>query len=73
MISILQLSHAMSLPSFSVSFVVVPLAMNARAALTAFLPASQKSERSASLTFSEVYISLSLSPTSPPKLTLYIE
>ncbi|EYU28050.1 hypothetical protein MIMGU_mgv1a023246mg [Erythranthe guttata] len=53
--SILQLSYAMGLPSFGISFVIVPLAMNARAALTAFLPASQKSERSASLTFSEIY------------------
>ncbi|KAK4485287.1 hypothetical protein RD792_007920 [Penstemon davidsonii] len=55
MVSILQLSYAMSLPSFCISFVVVPLAMNGRAAITAILPASHKSERTASLTFSEIY------------------
>ncbi|KAL0398512.1 UNVERIFIED_CONTAM: hypothetical protein Sradi_2194500 [Sesamum radiatum] len=56
--SILQLSYAMRLSSFSISFVIVPLAMNARAAITALLPAKQKNERSASLTFSEVSLSL---------------
>ncbi|KAI3456189.1 hypothetical protein Pfo_012852 [Paulownia fortunei] len=55
MVSILQLSYAMRFPSFSISFVIVPLAMNARATITALLPASQKSERTASLTFSEIY------------------
>ncbi|KZV57548.1 hypothetical protein F511_03008 [Dorcoceras hygrometricum] len=52
---ILQLSFSMSLPSFCISFVVVPFAMNARALIAAILPASHKSERSASLTFSEIY------------------
>ncbi|KAL6546537.1 hypothetical protein OROMI_022258 [Orobanche minor] len=55
MVSILQLSHAMRFPSFSISFVIVPLAMNARAVITAIFPASQKSKRTASLTFSEIY------------------
>ncbi|GFQ05346.1 hypothetical protein PHJA_002678700 [Phtheirospermum japonicum] len=55
MVSILQLSYAMSFPSFSISFVIVPLAMNARAVLAAIFPASQKSKRTASLTFSEIY------------------
>ncbi|KAL2244396.1 UNVERIFIED_CONTAM: Sodium/calcium exchanger NCL1 [Sesamum indicum] len=55
MTSILQLSYAMRLSSFSISFVIVPLAMNARTAITALLPAKQKNERSASLTFSEIY------------------
>ncbi|KAL3643493.1 hypothetical protein CASFOL_014308 [Castilleja foliolosa] len=55
MVSILQLSHAMSFPSFSISFVIVPLAMNARAVIAAIFPASQKSKRTASLTFSEIY------------------
>ncbi|PIN05807.1 Calmodulin and related proteins (EF-Hand superfamily) [Handroanthus impetiginosus] len=53
--SILQLSHAMRLSSFSISFVVVPMAMNARVAIKALFPASQKSRRTASLTFSEIY------------------
>ncbi|XP_073146437.1 sodium/calcium exchanger NCL-like [Henckelia pumila] len=52
---ILELSSSMSLPSFCISFVIVPFAMNARALLAAILPASHKSERSASLTFSEIY------------------
>ncbi|KAL2494933.1 sodium/calcium exchanger family protein/calcium-binding EF hand family protein [Forsythia ovata] len=53
--SILQLSHSMNVPSFAISFVVVPLAMHARAAIAAISPASHKSEKSASLTFSEIY------------------
>ncbi|KAL8468164.1 hypothetical protein ACS0TY_031417 [Phlomoides rotata] len=55
MTSILELSFAMKFPSFIISFVVVPCAMNLRAALTALFPASQKNERTASLTFSEIY------------------
>ncbi|XP_022894025.1 sodium/calcium exchanger NCL2-like [Olea europaea var. sylvestris] len=53
--NILQLSHSMNVPSFAISFVVVPLAMNCRAAIAAISPASHKSEKSASLTFSEIY------------------
>ncbi|GER24468.1 calcium-binding EF-hand family protein [Striga asiatica] len=53
--SILQLSYAMGFPSFSISFVIVPFAMNARAVLAAIFPASQKSTITASLTFSEIY------------------
>ncbi|CAI9783707.1 unnamed protein product [Fraxinus pennsylvanica] len=53
--SILQLSYSMNVPSFAISFVVVPLAMNCRAAIAAISPASHKSEKSASLTFSEIY------------------
>ncbi|CAA0817833.1 sodium/calcium exchanger family protein / calcium-binding EF hand family protein [Striga hermonthica] len=53
--SILQLSYAMGFPSFSISFVIVPFAMNARAVLAAIFPASQKSTLTASLTFSEIY------------------
>ncbi|XP_073038474.1 sodium/calcium exchanger NCL-like [Primulina eburnea] len=53
--SILGLSFSMNLPSFCIAFVIVPLAMNARALIAALLPASRKSERSASLTFSEIY------------------
>lgn len=57
MTSILQLSFAMKFPSFIISFVVVPCAINVRGALSALFPASQKSERTASLTFSEVSLS----------------
>ncbi|KAL2494931.1 sodium/calcium exchanger family protein/calcium-binding EF hand family protein [Forsythia ovata] len=53
--SILQLSYAMRVPSFSISFVIVPLAMNMRTLIEAIFPASKKSEKTASLTFSEIY------------------
>ncbi|KAH6777718.1 hypothetical protein C2S52_006683 [Perilla frutescens var. hirtella] len=53
--NILQLSNAMNFPSFIISFVVVPIAMNARAAIAALLPASKKREDTASLIFSEIY------------------
>ncbi|KAL1537815.1 sodium/calcium exchanger NCL-like [Salvia divinorum] len=51
--AILELSNAMNFPSFVVSFVVVPLAMNGRVALTALLPSAR--QRKSSLTFSEIY------------------
>ncbi|KAL2494764.1 sodium/calcium exchanger family protein/calcium-binding EF hand family protein [Forsythia ovata] len=53
--SILQLSYTMRVPSFSISFVIVPLAMNTRTAIEALFPAGKKSENTASLTFSEIY------------------
>ncbi|XP_057764345.1 sodium/calcium exchanger NCL1-like [Salvia miltiorrhiza] len=53
--NILQLSNAMGFPSFIISFLVVPLAMNARTAVAAILPASKKSQETASWTFSEIY------------------
>ncbi|CAI9783712.1 unnamed protein product [Fraxinus pennsylvanica] len=53
--SILQLSYAIRVPSYSISFVIVPLAMNTRTLIEAIFPASKKSERTASLTFSEIY------------------
>ncbi|CAA3017990.1 sodium calcium exchanger NCL-like [Olea europaea subsp. europaea] len=56
--SILQLSYAMSVPSFSISFVIVPLAMNARILIEAIFPVSKKTEKTASLTFSEIYSSV---------------
>ncbi|KAG8369841.1 hypothetical protein BUALT_Bualt14G0055600 [Buddleja alternifolia] len=55
MVNILELSYAMSLPSFCISFVIVPLAMNAQVAMTALWRASEKTEGTASLTFSEIY------------------
>lgn len=53
-ISIEDLSDAMGMPSFLIPFVMVPLALNARMAIAAIFPASQKSSKTASLTFSEV-------------------
>ncbi|KAL2475260.1 sodium/calcium exchanger family protein/calcium-binding EF hand family protein [Abeliophyllum distichum] len=53
--SILQLSYAMRVPSFSISFVIVPLAMNMRTLIEAIFPASKKTENTANLTFSEIY------------------
>ncbi|KAL2494918.1 Sodium/calcium exchanger NCL2 [Forsythia ovata] len=55
---ILQLSYTMRVPSFSISFVIVPLAMNTRTVIEALFPAGKKSEKTASLTFSEVSPSL---------------
>ncbi|XP_019175856.1 PREDICTED: uncharacterized protein LOC109171183 [Ipomoea nil] len=54
-ISIQQLSDAMGIPSFLIPFVVVPLALNTRMAVSAIFPISQKSSKTASLTFSEIY------------------
>ncbi|KAI7743722.1 hypothetical protein M8C21_002228, partial [Ambrosia artemisiifolia] len=53
--SVQNVSNSATIPSFFVSFVLVPLATNARAAITAIKTASQKKERTTSLTFSEIY------------------
>ncbi|PHU19095.1 hypothetical protein BC332_10246 [Capsicum chinense] len=53
--SIENLSEAIGMPSFLIPFVIVPLALNARMALAAIFPASQKSSKTSSLTFSEIY------------------
>ncbi|KAG8385478.1 hypothetical protein BUALT_Bualt03G0049500 [Buddleja alternifolia] len=53
--SIQQFSDAIGVPSFFISFVIVPVAINARSAILAIFPASQKSSRTSSLTFSEIY------------------
>ncbi|XP_057764340.1 sodium/calcium exchanger NCL-like [Salvia miltiorrhiza] len=53
--SIQQFSHAIGVPAFFVSFVVVPISLNALSAISAIFPASQKSSRTSSLTFSEIY------------------
>ncbi|XP_060193293.1 sodium/calcium exchanger NCL-like [Lycium barbarum] len=55
MISTNDLSDDMGMPSFLIPFVMVPLALNARMAIAAIFPASQKSSKTASLTFSEIY------------------
>ncbi|KAM3394076.1 hypothetical protein P3S68_003077 [Capsicum galapagoense] len=53
--NIQKLSETIGIPSFLIPFVIVPLALNARMALAAIFPASQKSSKTSSLTFSEIY------------------
>ncbi|KAH7837328.1 hypothetical protein Vadar_012607 [Vaccinium darrowii] len=53
--SILDLSIALGLPTFYISFVIIPFALKLKLAVSAIFPASQKSLRTASLTFSEIY------------------
>lgn len=52
--SVQNVSNSATVPSFFISFILVPLATNARAAVSAIQTASQKKERTTSLTFSEV-------------------
>lgn len=58
--SILDLSTALGLPTFYISFVIIPFALKFKMAVSAIFPASQKSEKTASLTFSEVFLPLNL-------------
>lgn len=58
--SILDLSIALGLPTFYISFVIIPFALKFKLAVSAIFPASQKSLRTASLTFSEVSLPLNL-------------
>ncbi|XP_059284905.1 sodium/calcium exchanger NCL2-like [Lycium ferocissimum] len=53
--SIRKLSEEIGMPSFLIPFVIVPVALNARMAIAAIFPASQKCSKTASLTFSEIY------------------
>ncbi|KAL8235415.1 hypothetical protein R6Q59_021515 [Mikania micrantha] len=48
-------STATSIPSFFISFIFLPLATNSSEAVSAVIFASRKKQRSASLTFSELY------------------
>ncbi|XP_076907091.1 sodium/calcium exchanger NCL-like [Bidens hawaiensis] len=48
-------SAATSIPSFFISFIALPLATNSSEAVSAIIFASRKKQRSASLTFSELY------------------
>ncbi|KAM7277885.1 hypothetical protein ACFE04_005019 [Oxalis oulophora] len=48
-------SSATSIPSFFISFIVLPLATNSSEAVSAIIFASRKKIRTASLTFSELY------------------
>ncbi|PWA89141.1 sodium/calcium exchanger membrane region, EF-hand domain pair [Artemisia annua] len=53
--SVQNVSTGANIPSFFVSFILVPLATNARAAISAIKTANQGKERTTSLTFSELY------------------
>ena len=55
-----EFSTAVNIPSFLVSYVVIPLALNYRQTLRAITSARQKTEKAISLTFSEVYFSPNL-------------
>ncbi|KAF8409001.1 hypothetical protein HHK36_005072 [Tetracentron sinense] len=48
-------SSATSIPSFFISFIALPLATNSSEAVSALIFASRKKQRTASLTFSEIY------------------
>ncbi|KAK8527463.1 hypothetical protein V6N13_085293 [Hibiscus sabdariffa] len=48
-------SSATSIPSFFISFIALPLATNSSEAVSAIIFASRKKQRTASLTFSELY------------------
>ncbi|GJX30077.1 sodium/calcium exchanger NCL-like protein [Tanacetum coccineum] len=48
-------SAATNIPSFFISFIVLPLATNSSEAVSAIIFATRKKQRSASLTFSELY------------------
>ncbi|KAK3207018.1 hypothetical protein Dsin_021064 [Dipteronia sinensis] len=53
--SLQELSTAVNIPSFLVSYVVIPLALSSRQALKTVTSARQKTENAVSLTFSEIY------------------
>ncbi|XP_076906851.1 sodium/calcium exchanger NCL1-like [Bidens hawaiensis] len=53
--SVQNVSNSATIPSFFISFILVPLATNSRAAISAIQTASQRKERTTSLTFSEIY------------------
>ncbi|XP_016571827.1 sodium/calcium exchanger NCL2 isoform X2 [Capsicum annuum] len=57
--NIIRLAQAIGVPSFFLSFVIVPLAVNARTAITAITllsSANKQSSTTSSLTFSEIYV-----------------
>ncbi|KAI3774956.1 hypothetical protein L1987_49521 [Smallanthus sonchifolius] len=53
--SVQNVSSVANIPSFFISFILVPLATNARAAISAVQTTNQRKERTTSLTFSELY------------------
>ncbi|XP_059309436.1 sodium/calcium exchanger NCL1-like isoform X3 [Lycium ferocissimum] len=61
--NIIRLARAIGVPSFFLSFVIVPLAINARTAITAITllsSANQQTSTTSSLTFSEIYVGVIL-------------
>ena len=56
-----EFSSAVNIPSFTISYVVIPVAMNYREAMGAIKSARLKTKQSISLTFSEVHFSLNFS------------
>ncbi|XWS18476.1 hypothetical protein CRYUN_Cryun32bG0046700 [Craigia yunnanensis] len=55
MTTLVDFSTSVNIPSFLVSYVVIPLALSFRLALRAITSVGQKTEKAASLTFSELY------------------
>ncbi|KAM1004783.1 hypothetical protein ACFX13_004977 [Malus domestica] len=55
MVSLQEFSTAASIPSFTTSYVVIPLATNYRLALMSVSSAKEKTENAISLTLSEIY------------------
>ncbi|KAL3508727.1 hypothetical protein ACH5RR_028128 [Cinchona calisaya] len=53
--SVQNFSKSANMPSFFISFILVPLATNARIAISAIKEARKKAEITTSLTFSEIY------------------
>ena len=60
MTTLVDFSTSVNISSFLVSYVVIPLALSFRLALRAITSVRQKTDKAASLTFSEVYFSLKL-------------
>lgn len=58
--SVDNFSKATSIPSFFISFIALPLATNSSEAVSAIIFASRKRRKSASLTFSEIYGSVTM-------------
>lgn len=58
--SVGNFSEATSIPSFFISFIFLPLATNSSEAVSAIIFASRKKMRTASLTFSEIYGSVTM-------------
>nr|GMC81610.1 Calmodulin and related proteins (EF-Hand superfamily) [Ipomoea batatas] len=61
MTNVISFSGAVGVPTFIISFVVLPIVINGRMAIAAIFPASQKSSKAASLTFSEIYNGVTMS------------
>lgn len=56
-------SDATSIPSFFISFIIMPLATNSSEGVSAIIFASRKKKRTASLTYSEIYGAVTMNNT----------